>query len=143
MRGESVKQRLLDARGSAPRTLVVIAALAAFAGCTHPCDAFKKDPTKPVAGYPTLADKGGKNVLKVPMDYTGDPKNAKTLVAINKLEERATGGYKFKGQLPFAIKDKAKGTEVAFDKWDGADDTITPETEAILFFTISGFKGDS
>lgn len=106
----------------------------------------KLDPQgKPVAGYPTLAEKGGKNVLKVPMDYVGDAAKGslKTLIAINKLEERATGGYKFKGALPFAIRDKAKGAEVAIDKWDGSDDTITPETEAILFFQVTGFKGDS
>lgn len=110
----------------------------------RPLEINKLDPQgKPVPGYPTLAEKGGKNVLKVPMEYIGDPKNSKTLIAMNKLEERATGGFKFKGALPFAIKDKAKGAEVPIEKWDGTEDVITPESESILFFTISGFKGDS
>jgi hypothetical protein len=63
------------------------------------------------------------------------------LIAVTKLEERPTGGYKFKGSLPFVIRSKSKGSEIPVE-WDGKDDVITPELESIEFFTVSGFKGD-
>ena len=57
--------------------------------------------------------------------------------------ERPTGGYKFKGQLPFAIRSKASKTTEIHPEWDGAADKVTPDLESIEFFEVSGFKGDS
>ncbi|MBI3726168.1 hypothetical protein HY251_19740 [bacterium] len=95
---------------------------------------------KPVAGYPTIAPVGDKFHLKMPLEYAADKK--KTLIAVVKLEERPEGGFKFKGQLPFAIRSKAKpGADIAVE-WDGKEDKITPELESIEFFTVTGFKGD-
>ena len=98
----------------------------------------KIDNGNPVAGYPTVAETGGKFKLKVPGEYAGDKK--KMLIAVTKLEERTSGGYKFRA-LPFTIRSKAKGAEVPLT-WDGAGDLIKPELEAIEFFTVTGFKGD-
>ena len=97
---------------------------------------------KPVAGYPTIVPVGDKFRLKVPLTYIGDGK--KTLIAVTKLTERDTGGFKFKA-APFALRSKAKaGAKDAEVEWNGDDDQIKLDTDAaqLLLYTVSGYKGD-
>lgn len=94
----------------------------------------------PVKDAPTVAKIGDKVLIRVPTVNPVDGKQ--TLISVTKLEQRSEGGYKFKGSLPFTIRSKVKNAEVALE-WDGKDDKITPQLEQILFFVVTGFKGDS